>query len=88
MTVKELGQRMDAEELIEWMVFDRFYPLPDAWMQTGITCQTIAQAWLKKKNGMPWSPQDFMPIARVRREVQSEAETMARIDAILGSVGG
>lgn len=61
MTVQELGERMNSQELSEWLAFDRISPIGDerADLRAGIVASTIANC--NRTKGDPFKPQDFMP---------------------------
>ena len=72
----ELGS-MPSRELSEWLAFGRIEPYGEerADIRTALVCQTIAQAWLKRPDGSPWSIGDFLP--RYGRPEQGEHEAQA-----------
>ena len=64
---------MDSKELSEWIAYDRVEPLPDSWVETGLTCATMANLWSKGN----YKAQDFMPKAK------KEKLTFSKIAATL-----
>jgi hypothetical protein len=91
MTVEELGQRMSAAELNEWIAFAGLEPLPDPWLQTGIACAVIANGNPYRK-GPALKATDFMPATRTPLVEQTPAQQEqafrrlgAELNAILGA---
>jgi len=63
MTVRELSQRMDSQELAEWMAYTRYYQaLPDPWRQTGLEVSAMLAPYSPK--GKAPSAEDFNPIEK------------------------
>lgn len=56
MTVGELLDRMDSQELSEWMAFDRI-DQPESWQQTAQLCFVMDSLWSKK----PRKFESFLP---------------------------
>lgn len=56
MTAAELGGRMDAAELLEWIEYDRDQ-LPDSWYQTALICLTVCRLAGNKSATLD----DFLP---------------------------
>lgn len=76
MTVGELLQRISADELTEWMAYERIAgPLgPDRGdYQAGVIAATIANV-NRKKNSRKYRPADFIP--RWMREAAKTPEQM------------
>jgi hypothetical protein len=57
MTVGELGERMDAAELLAWIERDRTTH-SDSWLQTALICHTIA---IHSFGGSKAKFKDFLP---------------------------
>ncbi len=68
MTVGELLDRMDSAELTEWMAYNQLEPLPDPWLQTGISTSMMVNLWSKTR----CKPEDFIPRARRSRRQSVE----------------
>jgi hypothetical protein len=82
MTVDELGRRMSADELMEWLAFDRIEPYPDPYWVGGEISLTVARCLSTRGSGL--KREDFMPRRRAAPgRVQSPAEGMARMDAVI-----
>jgi hypothetical protein len=78
-TLGELNGWLDRHpgEWPLWVAYNRVEPIPEPWLQTGLTCSTIANA-----AGAKMGATDFMPVTqKARPGRQSAAEvkqTMAR----------
>ena len=59
-TLDELGQTMSLEELTYWLAKERLDPLPDSWLQNGLSCSITANCM----GGNKTTPQDFIPVKR------------------------
>lgn len=61
-TVRELLATVDAVELQEWRIFDRYHPMDDARddARTALVCRTMANAW-RGKGQRAFTVKDFMP---------------------------
>lgn len=44
MTVKQLLESLDSDELSEWYAYDQRWPLPDQWLQTARLCRIVMAA--------------------------------------------
>lgn len=55
--MRELLDRIDAEELAEWAAWFQIEGTPDPWLQTGQICATMANLWAKGR----YKAEDFMP---------------------------
>ena len=63
MTVKELCERMDSQELTEWMAYTKYYePLPDPWRQTGMIATSVLAPYCAK--GKAPKSEDFVPLEK------------------------
>ncbi len=74
---------MSEDELDEQWALEQIDPLPDTWMQTGLTCATIANFSVNKPK--KWlTPGDFIPFLKDRtggkpRQSQSEMRERLRL---------
>ena len=68
-TVAELGRDADSAELSEWVAFDRIWPLPDPWLQTGVQASLAANLGKSPRDHKRYKPSDFMPLYRATREL-------------------
>lgn len=73
MTVEEMGERMSARELAEWMAFDRISPIGEdrADLRAGIIASVIANSHRVK--GDPFTPADFMPFIEKPKATPADA---------------
>lgn len=71
-TVGELEVQLTSKELSEWMAYDRLQPLPEPWVQTGLTCATLANLWSNKRH----EAKDFMPVVRRRQSPQEQRQKL------------
>jgi hypothetical protein len=84
MTVKELSERMDSQELTEWMAYTRYYEaLPDAWRQTGLTVSALLAPHCEK--GKAPRAEDFVPIEKAP---QHGDQMLAQIQMLKAALGG
>jgi hypothetical protein len=44
MSVKQLLQEVDSQELAEWAAYDALWPLPDHWQMTARVCRIVMAA--------------------------------------------
>lgn len=74
MTVEELGVRMSAKELAEWIGFDRLSPIGDERgdLRAGIVASTIANCH-RGRGTQPFRASDFMPFAEQQKESPESA---------------
>jgi hypothetical protein len=83
MTVKELGARMDSQELAEWMAFTRYFQaLPDPWRQTGLEVSATLAPYSAR--GKAPSAEDFVPI---EKSPQHTDEMLSQIKMLKQSLG-
>lgn len=85
-TVRELGETLGADELIEWMAFERLEPWGseiDAY-RIGLICSTVANAFRGKK-GRRFKPTDFMP--KSRGPALNGEQLWAKIGAGMAAIG-
>lgn len=66
----ELERGLSSREMSEWMAYDRIDLIPDAWLQTGTICSTVANLWTEKGG---YKPEDFIPRPRPARIVSGQA---------------
>jgi hypothetical protein len=61
MTVRELLQRMDSRELVDWIAYWQLEPWGEerADLRAGIVASAATNVWVKK--GKRTKPQDFVP---------------------------
>jgi len=60
-TVAELGERMSAEEFVEWMVFNELEPMSPVRIENCIaTLSAVVANMFRGKGKRPASPSDFM----------------------------
>jgi hypothetical protein len=89
MTVADLGRRMGARELAEWMAFCSLEPLPDdrADARSAMQCMLMASAWGDPKQRRP-KMADFLlfqdaPPTQTTSQQQQVAKAVSRLnDAI------
>lgn len=54
MTVRQLLDNIDSEELTEWYAYDQRWPLPDHWQQTARLCRVVmASSGNYRRNDIP-----------------------------------
>ena len=83
MTVRELCDRMDSQELTEWMAYTRYYEaLPDSWRQTGLTVSAILAPHCEK--GKAPKAQDFVPIDNAPQHAD---QMLAQIQMLKSALG-
>lgn len=77
MTVQQLLNNTDSEELSEWYAYDQRWPLPDPWQQTARLCRTVmASSGNYKRNDIP---EESVFIPAVKKPTQSPAEMFAEL---------
>jgi hypothetical protein len=77
MTVRQLLNNIDSEELSEWYAYDQRWPLPDPWQQTARLCRIVmASSGNYKKNDIP-DENVFIPAAV--RPTQSTEQMIAEL---------
>jgi hypothetical protein len=64
MTVRELGARMDAAELAEWLAYEGEYGLPDGYFVAGVLGPVVANTASEKNRK---TAADFVPYFRRHR---------------------
>ena len=75
--------RLGADELMEWLAYDRVEPLPDPWMAAAIVAQTTAAA-MRGKGPSPRIADFYYPeMVRPRAARRSAAEVRSAWDAIV-----
>jgi len=83
MTVRELCNRMDSQELSEWMAYTRYFvPLPDPWLQTGLIASLQIAPYAGK--GRAPSATDFVPTHRAPQHEVQDREAVERLRRELG----
>jgi len=83
MTVRELCERMDSQELTEWVAFTRYFQaLPDEWQQTGLVVSSLLAPYSKDK--VP-KPSDFMPLVRPPNHPDQDYEALLELRRQLGN---
>jgi hypothetical protein len=64
MTVGELGDRMDAAELIGWHDYDSRKEHSDGWLQTAAIIAALHNVMQTGKNARRYAASDFLPRRR------------------------
>lgn len=83
MTARELGQRMDSQELTEWIALTRyFHPLPDTWEQTGLLAASLLAPY--SKEGRVPKAKDFIPTATPPRHESQDIAALHELKASFG----
>ena len=87
MTVAELGQRMSARELGEWIALSRLEPFGDARadLRAGIVASAVVNVH-RSRDDEPLTPDDFMP--DFYRQPEPEDDGVADIDVQILDVMG
>lgn len=82
MTVGEIGERMSALELTEWIAYNRIEPIGPqrADLAAGIVASTVANAHRSK--GPSFKPQDFM--AYVEKPKKTPLDALNELKRTLG----
>ncbi|QDV34012.1 phage tail assembly protein T [Tautonia plasticadhaerens] len=75
-----LAERISSPLLSEWLAFFRLHPLPDPWLQTGITCDTLVRVLGTGKAARRITPDSFIPRPR-RRAPQAPGAMRAALAA-------
>jgi hypothetical protein len=84
MTVGELGQRMSAVELAEWLAYTRYFEaLPDSWRETGLIASAVLAPYSAK--GKAPKADDFVPI---ETPPQHPDQMRAELEKLLGALKG
>lgn len=82
MTVRELSERMDSQELTEWAAFTRYFrALPDEWEQTGLVVSSLLAPYSKDK--VP-KPSDFIPLERPPNHQDQDMAALLKLREALG----
>lgn len=82
MTVRELSQRMDSQELAEWITMHRYFsPLPDTWRQTGLLASASLAPYCSK--GRTPKPDDFVPVEDPPQHESQMLDVLAEMAALL-----
>lgn len=77
MTVRQLLENTDSEELSEWFAYDQRWPLPDHWQQTARLCRIVmASSGNYKRNDIP-DESAFIPA--VAKPNQTPEQMMAEL---------
>jgi hypothetical protein len=83
MTVRELSERMDSQELTEWIAYTKFYEaLPDPWRQTGLLASSVLAPYCPK--GKTPKSEDFVPL---EKPPQHEDQVIAVIEQLRRELG-
>lgn len=86
MTVKELCERMDSQELSEWMAYTRYYEaLPDSWAETGLAVSAILAPYSPK--GKAPKASDFIPLEKPPQHEAQAADVIRELARQLGALG-
>jgi hypothetical protein len=86
MTVRELGERMDAREFAEWVAMHRFFePLPDSWRQTGLLASASLAPYCKK--GSTPKAEDFVPTEQPEQHDAQILDMIERVNAQVAKKG-
>ena len=82
MTVRELSERMDSQELTEWAAYTRYFrALPDEWEQTGLVVSSLLAPYSKDK--IP-KPSDFIPLERPPNHHEQDKAALLKLREALG----
>lgn len=82
MTVRELSERMDSQELTEWAAYTRYFrALPDEWEQTGLVVSSLLAPYSKDK--VP-KPSDFIPLERPPNHQDQDMAALLKLREALG----
>jgi hypothetical protein len=83
MTVRELSERMDSQELTEWIAYTKFYEaLPDPWRQTGLLASSVLAPYCPK--GKVPKSEDFIPL---EKPPQHQDQVIAVIEQLRRELG-
>ena len=84
MTVKELSERMDSQELGEWSASTRYFvAIPDPWAQTGLTVSASLAPHCAK--GKAAKASDFVPIQKPPQHPDEITAMLRQLSRDLGS---
>jgi hypothetical protein len=82
MTVKELCERMDSDELTEWIAFTRYFEaLPDSWEQTGMVVASLLAPYAKE--GSTPKAKDFNPVRTPPQHESQDMESLMKLKAAI-----
>ena len=78
MTIQQLLDNMDSQELSAWIAYDSIQPLGELMddFRTGMVCSVVANA-NNGKRGKALSPADFMPYYKKKKKNQTPEEMMS-----------
>ena len=85
MTVREICERMDSQELSEWMAYTRYFvALPDPWLQTGL----LASLSIAPYTGKGKAPEatDFVPVLKAPQHAEQDKAAIEKLRRELGIV--
>lgn len=83
MTVRELGERMDSEELSEWMAYHHYYEqIPDINRSLAILTTAVVAGYARKGN-VP-DPKKFMGMGVAPTHAIQDEETLRMMVEQLG----
>jgi hypothetical protein len=86
MTVRELSQRMDSQEISEWMAYTRYFEaIPDSWEETGLLASLLAIEYSPR--GKCPKGRDFVPLRKPPQHEAQAADVVRDLAKQLGVLG-
>lgn len=83
MTVKELCNRMDSQELTEWVAYSTYFEaLPDPWRQTALLTTAVLAPHAPK--GKTFKADDFIPLEKRPQHESQVIDVLMGLRAALG----